>query len=74
VVSAGSETYYANKVLARRHGVPSVAIMLPRGYRLNFDREQFRQALDPVFTYFPDFRLVVTTSRCTPADILVQRH
>ena len=38
VVSAGSETYYANKVLARRLGVPSVAIMLPRGYRLDFDR------------------------------------
>jgi len=37
VVSAGSETYYANKVLARRRGVPSVAIMLPRGYRLDFD-------------------------------------
>ena len=38
VVSAGSETYYANKVLARRLGVPAVAIMLPRGYRLDFDR------------------------------------
>lgn len=37
VVSAGSETYYANKVLARRLGVPAVAIMLPRGYGYDFD-------------------------------------
>lgn len=37
VVSAGSNTYYANKVLARRLGVPAVAIMLPRGYRYDFD-------------------------------------
>jgi uncharacterized protein len=36
VMSAGSETYYANKVLARRLEVPAVAIMLPRGYRLDF--------------------------------------
>jgi hypothetical protein len=124
VVSAGSETYYANKVLARRLGVPSVAIMLPRGYRLDFDRiiaqehdhpprrgnilvlpvnlsrvepqgvfrprageryialvvggpnpvfgfdrDRFRQALDAVFACFPDFRIVVTTSRRTPAAI-----
>jgi hypothetical protein len=124
VVSAGSETYYANKVLARRHGVPSVAIMLPRGYRLDFDRiiaqehdrpprkdnilvlpvnisrvepqgvfrprageryvalvvggpnpvfgydrDRFRQSLDAVFACFPEFRIVVTTSRRTPAAI-----
>jgi uncharacterized protein len=37
VVSAGSETYYANKVLARRLKVPAVAIMLPRGYRYDFE-------------------------------------
>lgn len=37
VVSAGSETYYANKVLARQLGLPAVAIMLPRGYRYDFD-------------------------------------
>lgn len=37
VVSAGSETYYANRVLARRLGVPAVAIMLPNGYRYDFD-------------------------------------
>lgn len=124
IVSAGSETYYGNKILARRFNVPSVAIMLPRGYRLDFDliiaqdhdnppvknniltlpvnlcrvepmgvfrpregeryvalviggpnpafgfdRDQFRQALDAVFACFPDFRIVVTTSRRTPADI-----
>lgn len=37
VVSAGSETYYANKVLAAGLGAKAVAIMLPSGYRLDFD-------------------------------------
>jgi uncharacterized protein len=37
VASAGSETYYANKVLARQLGAKAVAIMLPSGYRLDFD-------------------------------------
>ncbi|MGK2906355.1 MAG: ELM1/GtrOC1 family putative glycosyltransferase [Desulfuromonadales bacterium] len=37
VVSTGSETYYANRVLARSRGWRSVAIMLPRGYRYDFD-------------------------------------
>ena len=37
VVSAGSETYYANRVLARSLGARSVAIMLPRSYRYDFD-------------------------------------
>jgi len=124
VVSAGSETYYGNKVIARRLGIPSVAIMLPRGYRFDFhliiaqehdrpprkeniltlpvnlcrvepqgvfrprpggryiglvvggpnqvvryDRNRFREALDAIFSSFPDFRFVVTTSRRTPADI-----
>lgn len=131
VVSAGSETYYANKVLARRLGIPSVAIMLPRGYRLDFDRiiaqehdrpprkenilvlpvnlcrvepkgvflprageryvalvvggpnpafgfdrDRFRRVLDAVFSCFPGFRIVVATSRRTPADIEeeIDRH
>lgn len=37
VVSAGSETYYANRSLAKRHNCSSVAIMLPKGYRYSFD-------------------------------------
>ena len=37
VVSTGSATYYANKTLARTLGVKSVAIMLPKGYRYDFD-------------------------------------
>jgi len=36
VVSAGSATYYANKLLARRLGVPNVAILHPQGFRLDF--------------------------------------
>ena len=37
VVSAGSATYYANRILGRRFGVPSVAIMYPGGYLPDFD-------------------------------------
>jgi len=36
IVSTGSTTYYANKLLARRLGIPSLAILHPKGYRLNF--------------------------------------
>lgn len=37
IVCAGSETYYAGKLLARRLGIPVVAIMLPRGYCYDFE-------------------------------------
>lgn len=37
VVSTGSSTYYANKVVSRQLGVKALAIMLPRGYRYDFD-------------------------------------
>ena len=37
IVSAGSRTYYANKVLARKLKAKSIAILAPRGYRWNFD-------------------------------------
>lgn len=37
IVSAGSETYYANKILAQNLGAKSVAIMLPKGYRYDFN-------------------------------------
>jgi len=37
VVSAGSRTYYANKVLAAKLGAKSVAVLAPRGYRWNYD-------------------------------------
>jgi mitochondrial fission protein ELM1 len=37
IVSTGSETYYANRVLAHKLTLKSVSIMLPQGYRLNFD-------------------------------------
>ena len=37
VVSTGSRTYYPNKVLSRWLGIPSVAVLCPRGYRLDFD-------------------------------------
>ncbi|AMV72668.1 hypothetical protein JCM30471_11840 [Desulfuromonas carbonis] len=37
VAAAGSATYYAAKVIARQLGVPVAAIMLPRGYRYDFD-------------------------------------
>ena len=33
VVSTGSSTYYANKYIAKKLGIKSIAIMLPRGFR-----------------------------------------
>ncbi len=37
ILSTGSTTYYANKLLAKRHRLPNVAILHPKGYRLDFD-------------------------------------
>ncbi len=36
VVSTGSTTYYANKILAKKLKIPNVAIMYPKSYRLDF--------------------------------------
>lgn len=36
VVSTGSTTYYANKLLAGKLGIPNIAILYPNGYRLDF--------------------------------------
>lgn len=124
VVAAGSETYYAARLLARSLAVPCVAVMLPRGYRLDFDLiiapehdrppqrrniltlpvnlsfveprgifqghpgERYvgviiggpnrsyamppatmRRTLEQIVAAFPEHRLVVTTSRRTPAEI-----
>ena len=37
VVSAGSNTYYANKTLSKMLGIKSVTMMLPQSYRYDFD-------------------------------------
>ncbi|MBN2721944.1 MAG: mitochondrial fission ELM1 family protein, partial [Campylobacterales bacterium] len=37
VVSAGSSTYYAAKVIAKKFKAKTVAMMLPKGYRYDFD-------------------------------------
>lgn len=37
IVSAGSNTYYANKTLSRIYGLKSITMMLPKGYKYNFD-------------------------------------
>ncbi|MDB4470686.1 mitochondrial fission ELM1 family protein [Deltaproteobacteria bacterium] len=47
VVSAGSETYYANRVLADKLSIKSIAIMLPKGYRYDFDLIVAQQHDDP---------------------------
>jgi mitochondrial fission protein ELM1 len=47
VVSAGSETYYANRVVAGELKTKSVAIMLPKGYRHDFDLIVAQQHDDP---------------------------
>jgi mitochondrial fission protein ELM1 len=36
LISTGSTTYYANKIVAKELGIPNIAIMHPKGYRLNF--------------------------------------
>ena len=36
IVSAGSETYYANKIIAKRCGVKNIALMKPSGYKNDF--------------------------------------
>jgi mitochondrial fission protein ELM1 len=47
VVSAGSGTYYATRTLARQLRCKAVAIMLPRGYPLDFDLIVAQQHDDP---------------------------
>ncbi|MEE4252629.1 MAG: ELM1/GtrOC1 family putative glycosyltransferase [Desulfuromusa sp.] len=47
VVSAGSGTYFANRALAKALACKSVAIMLPSGYRLDFDLIIAQQHDDP---------------------------
>jgi mitochondrial fission protein ELM1 len=37
VVGAGSSTYYAVRVMAKKLNLKSISMMLPRGYRYNFD-------------------------------------
>ena len=38
VISTGSTTFYPNKVLSRKLGLPNIAILNPKGYRLDFTR------------------------------------
>jgi mitochondrial fission protein ELM1 len=38
VISTGSTTFYPNKVLARKLGLPNIAILNPKGYRADFTR------------------------------------
>lgn len=38
VISTGSTSFYPNKVIARKLGLPNVAILNPKGYRLNFTK------------------------------------
>ncbi|MBV5277894.1 MAG: mitochondrial fission ELM1 family protein [Campylobacteraceae bacterium] len=37
IVSAGSNTYYANKTLSKIYGLKSITMMLPKGYQYDFD-------------------------------------
>jgi mitochondrial fission protein ELM1 len=38
IISTGSTTFYPNKVIARKLGVPNIAILNPKGYRLDFSK------------------------------------
>jgi mitochondrial fission protein ELM1 len=55
VVGAGSTAFYPTKVLARKLRLPSVAILFPRGYGLDFDC-----ILAPAFDRPPPLPNVVT--------------
>lgn len=46
VVSTGSATYYANKYLAKKLGIKSIALMLPRGFRYSDFDYIFAQSHD----------------------------
>lgn len=37
IVCAGSGTYYAAKTLSKQHGIKAITMMLPKGYRYDFD-------------------------------------
>jgi mitochondrial fission protein ELM1 len=48
IISTGSTTFYPNKVLARKLGIPNIAILSPKGYRLDFT-----QILCPAYDHPP---------------------
>lgn len=48
IISTGSTTFYPNKVLARRQGIPNIAILNPKGYRPDFSK-----ILCPVYDHPP---------------------
>jgi len=37
VVSTGSSTYYLNKIVSKKYNLKSITLMLPRGFRYDFD-------------------------------------
>ena len=37
IISAGSTTFYANKILSTEWIIPNIALLYPRGYRLHFN-------------------------------------
>lgn len=125
IVSAGSETYYANRTMAAKSGAQSVSVMLPSGYRYSgfdlilgqehdhppnrdniqplpinlckvspqgifqpaaggryvglviggpnkvfiMEPDRLRRQVEQIFNHFPDHKIVVATSRRTPADV-----
>ncbi|MCC7300360.1 MAG: mitochondrial fission ELM1 family protein [Verrucomicrobia bacterium] len=48
IISTGSTTFYPNKVLARKLGLPNIAILNPKGYR-----PDFTQILCPAYDHPP---------------------
>ncbi|MEI7851574.1 MAG: ELM1/GtrOC1 family putative glycosyltransferase [Kiritimatiellales bacterium] len=48
LISTGSTTFYPNKVLSRKLGIPNIAILNPKGYRLDFT-----QILCPAYDHPP---------------------
>ena len=125
IVSAGSETYYANRTIAAKCGAQAVSVMLPSGYRYSgfdlilgqehdqppvrdniktlpinlckvspqgifqpaageqyvglviggpnkafkMEPETLRRQIAQIFDHFPEHKIVVATSRRTPAEV-----
>lgn len=64
VIGAGSNTFYALKVVSRALGIPAVAILTPKGYRL----DGYRAILAPAFDLPPPRENVIPVPvNITPA-------
>ena len=60
LISTGSETYYANKILSKKWQIINIAIQYPRGYRINFTH---------IFCPFYDYPQRISNITTLPVNI-----